>query len=51
MTSEENDIIYSDDYCIIVPEITFDLLEAFQYTFKNVIPFKKRLKNIKKVLR
>ena len=50
MTSEENDIIYSDDYCIIVPEITFDLLEAFQYTFKNVRS-KKRLKNIKKVLR
>lgn len=48
MTSEENDIIYSDDYCIIVPEITFDLLEAFQYTFKNVIPFKKKIEEYKK---
>lgn len=36
MNDKDYELIYNDDYCVIIPGITSDLLTAFQYTFKNV---------------
>ena len=48
MNNKENELIYNDDYCVIVPEITSDLLKAFQSIFKNVFYVKNRIQEKEK---
>ncbi len=46
MIDKNLDIIYNKKYLVIVPSMSKDLLEAFKYSFKNVILMKNNLDDL-----